>query len=458
MKTIFFDLETTDLNFVGQILNYAFVVVDENWNVIEQLTGKIKISRFQLPSPYAILSNRVDVLKHQQEVSEEEPYAMSRIKNWLNNIVEEEGDDIKLIGYNSMKFDVPFLRTSMIRNGINPYHWNLKYTDLLNVCQKLATANPSFRDRLGPGLSLKLQNVAQCEGVLEGQQDHESLSDVILTINLAKHLAANYGIDVRTYRQYEPEKYEDGERVVIKVSPERDEKYHREYYFNYKSRARLVALDVDKNYSLWVDIDDWRDGKRKDAVSWYAKQYSPFFIDGVDDSEEALELAESAQESLADINLSNFFPPRNCDIEQFIYMMKFDELNALYDAIWRNDLSTLKAIGGKYSSQLYLRYVANFRSLDKESVRALFKDYALYRYGGKLKTNKMDDQSEYQEGVFNPSFHITYNELSAQVDSLIKEKTGEDKKLLQSLREFYDNSDIVAVAGKELSEIERTKT
>ena len=64
MSYIFYDLETTDLNYCGQILNYAFVEVDEDWKEVSEFCGKVKISRTQLPNPYAILANRVNVLTH----------------------------------------------------------------------------------------------------------------------------------------------------------------------------------------------------------------------------------------------------------------------------------------------------------------------------------------------------------------------------------------------------------
>lgn len=50
VKAIFYDLETTDREFVGQILNYSFILVDEQLNVVRELNGDIRISRLQLPS------------------------------------------------------------------------------------------------------------------------------------------------------------------------------------------------------------------------------------------------------------------------------------------------------------------------------------------------------------------------------------------------------------------------
>lgn len=447
MKSIFFDLETTDLNFVGQILNYAFVVVGDQWEVVDTLHGTIKVSNLQLPSPYAILANRVDLIQHQEEAEDNEQQAMAKIRMWLERTIETERNPVKLIGFNSIRFDLPFLRTSMIRNGVNPYHPQLRYGDLLHVAQKLAAVNPSFDAMLGANKSLKLERLCQLENIMDTKQTHESLDDVLITIKLAKHFATYYGIDVRKWTEYEAGKYEDGRTVVMKVFPEKDAKYHQDEFANNRSNARMVALDVDKSYALWIDIDLWKEGKGAEAVSWYSKAYSNFFVEKVIKDPEAIALAQEAREDLSMFNLKNFFPERNCDIEQFIYMMKFNESGALSDAIWSNNLDGLKQLNSKYGSKLYLRHLMNNKPLS-ETVE-LVRKYALYRYGGKMKVNKMDINENAPQ-----SFHITYNELVSSANKLLEERTDkEDKKLLKSLIKFYEQSPITIAAGKELKSL-----
>lgn len=446
MNSIFFDLETSDLNFVGQILNYAFVLVDSDWNAIDTLHGTVRVSNLQLPSPYAILANRVDMTQHQQDAEDSEPNAMLKIRQWIENIVENETDPIKLIGFNSTRFDVPYLRTSMIRNGINPYHPQLRYADLLHVAQKVATVNKHFDLLLGENKSLKLDRLCKLAGILSRDQSHESLDDVLITIELAKHFSLSYGHDVRDWSAYEAKKYEDGRTVVLKVFPEKDAKYQDEYSNNSRS-ARLVALDVDKKYSLWIDIDLWRQGRGRDSISWYSKETSTFFVDSVIKDDTLNDLAIGAREDLSSINLKNFFPERNCDIEQFIYMMRFNENEALSDAIWSNNTSTLKNISSKYGSKLYLRHLMNSKPWSEST--AMIKSYALYRYGGKMKVDKMDIAQNYPK-----SFHTTYNELINSTTNLLNGTTKtEDKKLLSSLLKFYEQSPITLVAGEELKRL-----
>ena len=40
-------------------------------------------------------------------------------------------------------------------------------------------------------------------------------------------------------------------------------------------------------------------------------------------------------------------------------MLPITEIDAVYDAVWRNDLTLIKQTKSKYGSQLYLRFLAN---------------------------------------------------------------------------------------------------
>src|SRR5262245_53890936 len=139
MPAIFFDLETSDREFIGQILNFSFIVVDDDWNVIGDLSSTVKISRLELPSPGAILANRTDVLRHQAEAEFTEKEAAGEITAFINSIIEGANGPVPFIGFNSFKFDIPYLRTTLVRNGINPYfNGKVVYRDLLVAARKLS--------------------------------------------------------------------------------------------------------------------------------------------------------------------------------------------------------------------------------------------------------------------------------------------------------------------------------
>lgn len=450
MKTIFFDLETTDLNTVGQILNYAFVEIDESWNLRSCLRGTIKVSRLQLPNPYAICANRVDIIEHNKTADATEPVALSKIQKYISDIVE--WDDVRLVGYNSNKFDVPYLRTSMIRNGLNPYFCGtIKYGDVIHVVRKLANENPEFYEKLikkeNGEPSFKLESVAKSFDLLSKEQDHESLSDVMLTIKVAQHLADNFGVDVRNYSSYEVDSKKQFD--VVQVYPFRDQTGA----LVSDDHCNMCLLEENKTQALWINIKKFEEGAGRDAVYWYNKNTSSLTVKSYIKDDVLAQRAAKARQGLSDVTLANFFPPKNCDVEQFIFMMSISDIGPLYEAIWMKDLTNLKRSKSKYASQLYLRHLSN--ESDVDSMESQIKEYALYRYGGKLKLSKEHFDSKYEPGVYSEDFHPTYNELVEQIDLLAKDE--KNAHLMKQLREFYDSSVISTLAGAELKSIKRTK-
>lgn len=452
MNTIFFDLETTDLNPVGQILNFAFVEIGPDWNIKSSFRDFIKISRTQLPTPEAIAVTNTDIHEHNRLASDPEHIALAKIQKHIQGIVE--WTDTRLVGYNSNRFDVPYLRTSMIRNGLNPYFGgSIKYGDVLHVVRRLACDNPEFYEKLekrpenGKPI-FRLESVARSLGLLEPSeiQTHDSLSDVMLTIKLAKHVAENYGIDVRTHESYEAQK---SSFDVIKVFPftdENNQKVEDEYCY-------FAVLEQNKTQSLLINLKKFEEGKDKQAVSWYNKNTSALFVEKFLRGDQHKRRADQARQALSHINLKNFWPEKNCDIEQFIYMMPIGDIPALYDAVWRKDLFLIKEKKCKFASQLYLRHLCN--TADVDQVEEQIRQYAMYRYGGKLKLDKENFDAEYVPEVYSDSFHPTYNELLSRIDVLMQDE--KKATIMKSLKEFYQSSVINTVAGKQLSDIVRVK-
>lgn len=449
MNSIFFDLETTDLNPVGQILNYAFVEVDEKWNIRSSLKGTVKVSRLQLPSPYAIAATKIDIIEHNKTADDEEHIALAKIQKYVQDIIEWK--DTRLVGFNSNKFDVPYIRTSMIRNGLNPYfNGSVKYGDVLHVVKKLACENQDFANKLEQKNNrpvFKLESVTKALGLLDSSevQAHESMSDVLLTIKLAKFLAETYNLDVRTYNSYEAP---SSKVSVVKIFPYRNESgelVSDDYCY-------MAIHEQNKSQALWINLKKFDEGLQRDSISWFNKNTSSMFVREVVTDVDMLAKAEEASAALKHIKLANFFPERNCDVESFIFMMPINDISALYDAVWRKDLFLIKERKCKLASQLYLRFLS--KTLDVQEVETQLLDYALYRYGGRMKTNKDDVTSKYEAGVYNESFHATYNELLKQIDD-IAQKTPENVYIMSQLKKFYEQSVITTIAGAELKKINR---
>jgi hypothetical protein len=477
---IFYDLETTDLYPTGQILNFALVATDHNYEEVEELKGTIAITPTQLPNPYAILANRVDVIEHNKNPTyRTEREAMLDIAGFIEYYKERSRRPVIFVGYNTTRFDLFYLRTVMTRNGINPYigspNNKTRYDkDVLHVGQYVATQDPEFRKMFlkdDGKVSLRLEIVSKKLGLLEGKQAHESRADVDITIKLAKYYLEHYNIHLDEFQSYQVKEFEKTRTVVQKLHPN-DDKHHHNQDENNAGPGQMVYFTGNdparKGQSLWIDLEKWRNGKGKDAVSWYNMHTSTFFNGGKVNCDPAE--VERAIASYPDLTLANFFPDKNCDVEAWIYMMDyatsnvFAELVGTEDPNWRAAiLSEIKSRvpdqkQQKYFGQLYKRYILNTQKTHDETYDDMLKAYALYRYGGKMKVDRYDCTTTYQDGVHLPSFHITWNELLGEISKLKETKSDpEDLHLLNQLEKFYLDSKINKLAGAELSKIVRKK-
>jgi len=453
--TIFYDLETSDSIPVGQILNYCFIAVNKNFSPIAKLANNVKVSRLQLPAPGAILTNRIDVVKHQQEATLNEREAMLEIRDFIDSVITEAGERICFAGFNSAKFDLPFLRTSLIRNGINPYFsGKLCYKDLFFAAKKLSVSNSDFprRPYLDTGdrstrLSLKLETLCRELGLLKGAQTHESEDDVLLTIELAKTFKNEFGLDLTSFEAYEAGSFHElsGQGIgVASLEPNYDLSTSDLFVSNL-----LTPLDADYRYALWIDLGRFNDGAGRDSIRWFNQASSYFFSGGEQKTHEYLELAPKALKELKDINLKNFFSRSTCDVEQDIYRLDFDAIGALESVIWRGDSSALARIKNEDAKIAFIRYkLANYEwgGAQDEKVKDLLREYAMHRYGGAMQVRKVLKEEDLEaEG-----YHVTFKCLLKDLERHEKDGSEEDKALLKSLKEFYLASDIYRVAGEDL--------
>ena len=466
MGAIFFDLETTDSRVTGQILNYCFIAVDERLNPVETLADAIRISRLQLPTAGAILANRTDVLKHQSADFETEPEALRKISQFIEKVIEESPGRVPLIGYNSARFDLPFLRTSMLRNGLNPYFYGkLLSRDLLHVVQKLSVSHPNFprvaNIEKPERLTLALEPLTKKFGLLTGKQSHFSTDDVLLTIDFAKHLLEEYNLDVRTYDPFEaaalPIEPRRGD-VVLRATPQyelgSDELYQSQPY---------TLLDASGSGSLWIDLEKYSSGDQSEdsCVRWFNENRDTFFLvpEELEGDEALLQQAKSATKAFRNVKLKGYFGDARCDIEHHIYKMSFPALDALSAAIWQGDEGPLRKLPKRDPARiLYSRFkLAHYDAHGKEAAQfdEQLKGYALYRYGGKMSLHQKIGPEEYDVPENFPYFHPIYNDLLEEIAERREDASRQDEQLLNSLQEFYRLSDIVRVAGSELLELRR---
>lgn len=439
MWSIFFDLETTSRHTIGQIVNVACICVDSHWNEVSRFYAEFRLSPLELPSAGAVLANRTDILAHQQKASLSERQGLFELQKYFKSVIDEANAPVALIGYNSKNFDVPYLRTSLIRNGLNPYFGkSLVYRDLLQVVRYCSCFSESFpriaeHDGDPEKLSLRLETVSRELGLLDGLQSHHSLDDVLLTIEVAKEILNRFKLDVRKFHPYQPsEQDEKAGEIVYRALPGYE--LSESAAFNVKP---YMFLDGDYRSSLWIDLERFAEKGDESTVRYFNRQQSAFFISPqVPEASDVTELALNAEKSLRHIRISNYFKTTCCDIEQDIYRLDFDGIDALYNAIWLGDFGALSEHPGRNARILYLRHWLKEQDWNSPSVKAIetIRQYAEYRYSGSLVLSKHDPES----------VHPTFSEMLSEIKQLQQTRKNEqDNLLLSSLIKWYIDSPVV---------------
>jgi exonuclease I len=457
MYAVFYDLETTTKNTIGQILNYSFILVDDEMTPVGELSGLVKMSRLQLPEPGAILANRTDVIEHQKVAVDNEPTAMKKIEQFLSKCIQTAQGAIAFVGYNSSRFDLGYLRTSFIRNGINPYFKGLLSSrDLLHAVQKAYLTSAEFRDavqnqcRGDKRLSLSLQTVSHALGLLEGVQAHESREDVLLTIRLAVWLKEHCQIDVRTYEAYEAGPLHSTVRSgsVYEIEEPQYDLLERSHI----KRVPMCLLDENKRASLWVNLERYAEDPSPRCISWRQTMKHAFFTSGrAVAGSDVQELARKALGQFKKVTLNNYFEKSDCDIEQDIYRLDFDAQDVYYQALREGKKELLAKTTNPDAKKLWVRYQLANADVNLEDARSadLLRQYALYRYGGKLQLVKTIRNPQDPDN-FHPKLSDMMAELVRLREGAVQEGNDADIKLLDSLEGFYRSSEIVRVAGAEL--------
>jgi hypothetical protein len=464
MFALFYDLETTDKNCVGQILNYSFILVNDHLEPVDEISELVKISRLQLPDPGAILANRTDVVLHQQKAVWDEYDSMRRIDAFIRRSIDRAKGSLGFVGYNSARFDQQYLRTSLIRNGLDPYYGkSLQYRDLLHAVQKVYTTSSEFRELIvkqrgtEKRLSLSLQTIAKALDLLEGEQAHESREDVLLTVRVAKVLKERFGLDICTFHCYEGHNLHATARsgaVYLAEAPEYDLSSHESVV-----RTPLTLLETDYRASLWINVNRYMEKPDGNAVMYRAFANAPLFISKQAVRDPLLEkAARSAVAHYKGVNLRNFFERSTCDIEMDIYRVDAADRKALTEALESGSKAPLAKCSGEDAKKLWVRsQLARMKDLLSDpKAREMLHKYATYRYGGKLQlVRKLPDSPlPTPEDPAHRLHHITLDEMVREL-ALLKQGAeiagrSADLQLLEALEVFYKNSDIFKVAACDL--------
>lgn len=188
---LFYDLETTGLNVAfDQILHFAAVRTDPQFNVIDEHDIRVQLRPDVIPSPEATLTHGISV-EVARTAATTEVDAIREIHALMNS------PNTTSVGYNSIAFDDEVLRFAFYRNLLTPYTHQYKdgcgRMDLYPMAVMYGLAGSEAllwpaQDETGV---FKLEQLADTNH-FDADPDyraHDAESDVRVTLELARAMA-----------------------------------------------------------------------------------------------------------------------------------------------------------------------------------------------------------------------------------------------------------------------------
>ncbi|RAP29049.1 hypothetical protein DID78_04130 [Candidatus Marinamargulisbacteria bacterium SCGC AG-343-D04] len=456
MTLIFYDFETSSRYLVGQILTYAFVVTDEHLNPIQSFSGRIKLNRMQCPEVDAVLTNKLDIM-HLQQTGKSEYETAHEIFSFLQNCISTYGI-CTLVGFNSNTFDLSFLRTLLIRYGINPYFMGkLKNKDILHWAQSLAFSYPEefpwvLTEKNDKAYySFRLEDLTQSLGLLNEAQSHDALEDVQLTIKLVYFLEQRFQQKLVDFIAFDisaclpsQEKHPImgfKSRHFAEKSETPKKFIHRYYYCLSREKNMLLAVDLERLALL--SSEEFSDENLLKTIR-YLNPNKHFFI--AESSDISFDSKLSSLPSMIDENSfyrslaeqpSSYFTliKKDWDIDYQIHELGFERIDQLrsyvdrfmahknsYPSLLRELLTKRKHEKDTYLIQLFNRVYLNYHP---DPDPALSARYLIPRY----QTGSMY-KGDPQENFFQQQFDYLNS-------CLENHELETDLPILQSLHQYY---------------------
>ncbi len=259
---LFYDIETTGLSKAfDQVLQFAAIRTDPHLNETERHEIRVKLRPDVIPSPLAILTNRISIGEITSGICE---YGAVR---QIHQLMNEPGT--VSLGYNTLGFDDEFLRFSVHRNLLPPYTHQYR-----NGCRRMdvypiAIIYWLYKRQIltWPEMngkpSLKLEHLGSANQMVSGQS-HEALVDVETTLALARRFFAEHKMwrYIDGYFDKETDAYRLNELPVAIKSGLGD---HRkgllisgEYGFRHRYQIPVISIGASipyPNQTLWLRMD-----------------------------------------------------------------------------------------------------------------------------------------------------------------------------------------------------------
>jgi exodeoxyribonuclease-1 len=183
-RFVFYDFETTGTSVIyAQPLQFAAIVTDENFNVLDTVDWRCRIAPHILPAPYAL---KVTNLAPEQVTNNNLQSAFEFAQN-LHQFLEKWQPAI-WIGYNTISFDEPMLRQLFYQNlQPNIYATSMNGNSRLDVMKMVWAAHSlrpeilTFPENDKGKTSFKLDQLAPANGFAH-ESAHDALADVEATI------------------------------------------------------------------------------------------------------------------------------------------------------------------------------------------------------------------------------------------------------------------------------------
>lgn len=187
-RFVFYDTETSGLSAeFDQIFQFAAVVTDEDFNEIESLNIRCRRHPHIVPAFGALVTTGIDPFSLEKvNMSNYEMAALltQKFSEWTPST---------FIGYNTIRFDEPFLRHLFYKN-LQPIYQTQTSSNGRLDCMKLVDATLNIDSTIlafemtGRGApNRKLESLAQLNGFTE-HDAHDALGDVRATIFIANHI------------------------------------------------------------------------------------------------------------------------------------------------------------------------------------------------------------------------------------------------------------------------------
>ncbi len=183
---LFYDIETTGLNRAfDQVLQFSSIRTDLSLHELERHTIDVRLRPDVVPSPGAMIVNRIDISRALDGRYELE--AITEIHRLFNR------PGTIGLGYNTLGFDDEFLRFSFYRNLLPPYthqyHHGCGRMDLFPITILYYLFKPDllkWPEKNGKP-SFKLENLSALNDLSQGPA-HDAMVDTTACLALAQRL------------------------------------------------------------------------------------------------------------------------------------------------------------------------------------------------------------------------------------------------------------------------------